>query len=100
MWKGSLGFTNVSCKSIREATHQIQTPCRSTAASVRGCRHIYLRYEPMEALMQCLDVTDWPRAPLPQLGQMARLTSCTSDELLRMLTFSVLEVPTGVAGKV
>lgn len=26
-WKGSIGFTNVSCKSIREATHQISTPC-------------------------------------------------------------------------
>lgn len=35
-----------------------------------------------------------------QLEQTARLTSCISDELLRMLTFSVLEVPTRVAGKV
>lgn len=35
-----------------------------------------------------------------QLEQMARLTSCISDELLRMLTFSVLEVPTCVSGKV
>lgn len=32
--------------------------------------------------------------------QTAPLTSCMSDELLRMLTFSVLEVPTRVAGKV
>lgn len=35
-----------------------------------------------------------------QAEQTAPLTSCMSDELLRMLTFSALEVPTGVAGKV
>lgn len=27
MWKGSIGLTNVSCKSIKEATHQKSTPC-------------------------------------------------------------------------
>lgn len=91
MWKGSLGFTNVSCKSIREATHQIKTPCKSTAASVRGCRHIYLRYRSTEALMQllptvwnnraCLDFTEWPRVLLPSWSRRhasprAYLTSC------------------------
>lgn len=65
----------------------------------------------MEALMRllptawnnrvCLDFTDRPCVlARAQREQMARLTSCISDELLRMLTFSVLEVPTCVAGKV
>lgn len=36
MRKGSLGFTNLSCKSIREATHQIHAKHKS---SCQGLLH-------------------------------------------------------------
>lgn len=95
-WKGSLGCANVSCKSIREATHQIKTPCRSAAASVSRRRRIYLQRQSIKALVRL-------RAPVWISGAGLRawpgLTWCMSEELLRMLTFSVLEVPTRVAGK-
>lgn len=102
MWKGSLGFTNVSCKSIREATHHItKTHARAqqrlleadatfisgTSGWRRSCTS-----SPLERTTEALDSSSgW---------QMACLTSCISDELLRMLTFSVLEVRARVAGKV
>lgn len=87
MWKGSLGFTNVSCKSIREATHHIKklharaqqhlleavaTFISGTSGWRRSCTSSRL-----ERTTEALDSTGWPvRADgMPHLVHIRRVVA-------------------------